>query len=49
MEMTSEAEEKLSGYSWPGNDRELELIMERAVLCCDHKEMTPEYLAIPGQ
>jgi transcriptional regulator with AAA-type ATPase domain/pSer/pThr/pTyr-binding forkhead associated (FHA) protein len=49
MILSNESELLLNQYPWPGNDRELELIVERAVLCCDHKELTPEYLSLPGK
>ncbi|MCM8534983.1 MAG: sigma 54-interacting transcriptional regulator [Lentisphaeraceae bacterium] len=48
MVLAESSKEVLVNYPWPGNDRELDLILERAVLCCDHKELTPEYLALPG-
>jgi transcriptional regulator with PAS, ATPase and Fis domain len=49
MIIPPETEQKMLNYPWPGNDRELELILERAILCCDHKSLTPEYLALPGE
>lgn len=48
MTLSEKSKEILVEYPWPGNDRELDLVMERAVLCCDHKELTPEYLTLPG-
>ena len=46
MLLTDESKEKLTNHSWAGNDRELQLVMEKAVLCCNQKELTPDYLAI---
>ncbi len=42
-----DAMQKLIAYPWPGNIRELENVIERAVLFCDdhrlaHKDLTPE-------
>jgi transcriptional regulator with PAS, ATPase and Fis domain len=34
----------LRTYTWPGNIRELENIIERAVIFCTGKTLTPEYL-----
>lgn len=48
MVLSEKSKETLNKYPWPGNDRELDLVMERAVLCCDHQELTPEYLTLPG-
>jgi nitrogen regulation protein NR(I) len=39
-----EALELLSAYSWPGNIRELENVMERAVLFCDASKLRVEDL-----
>jgi len=42
--LTSQTLEILSSYSWPGNVRELQNTMERAVLVCHGKAITPEDL-----
>ena len=47
MILSNDTERKMMEYPWPGNDREMQLVLERAVLLCDHKELTPEYLFLP--
>ncbi|MBB6480332.1 sigma 54-interacting transcriptional regulator [Spirochaeta isovalerica] len=44
--MCRSAEDKLLGYKWPGNIRELENVMERAVLMADD-EITCEDIYLP--
>jgi transcriptional regulator with GAF, ATPase, and Fis domain len=42
---TAEAVAALSSYSWPGNIRELQNVIERAVLLCTGGVIRPEYLS----
>jgi len=42
---TSEAMAALRAYSWPGNIRELQNVVERAVLLCSSDVIKPEHLA----
>ena len=46
--LTSQAEEALFHYSWPGNIRELENAMHRAALVCHEGRILPEDLALGG-
>src|SRR5690606_14172619 len=36
--------DELVKHDWPGNQRELREVIERAVLVCDGRELTPEHL-----
>lgn len=38
----------LCAYDWPGNIRELENILERAIVICDEAWILPKHLALPG-
>lgn len=40
------AKQALSGYSWPGNIRELQHVIERAVIMTDHDVLMPEDLQL---
>lgn len=44
--LSAEALELLTGYHWPGNARELENVMERAVILARSGEITPDTLPI---
>ena len=45
--ISSPAMRLLNGYRWPGNIRELENTIERAVLMADTDQITPEDLSLP--
>jgi len=44
--VTEPALKMLCLYPWPGNVRELENTIERAIILCEGKKITPEHLAI---
>ena len=45
--LSPKAEQALRSYQFPGNVRELENILERAVTLCDDEVITPEHLQLP--
>ncbi len=47
MPVSSEAMTCLKNYHWPGNIRELENILERAMILADRGPIIPDHLAIP--
>ncbi len=44
--LSQDAGNILDRYHWPGNVRELENTIERAIILCEGKKITPEHLAI---
>lgn len=46
--LSQEAKHALQVYPWPGNIRELENVIHRALLVCDGKELTPFDLNLPA-
>lgn len=44
--VTKEALKLMDRYNWPGNVRELENAIERSIILCEGKYITPEHLAI---
>jgi DNA-binding NtrC family response regulator len=45
--LSPEALEKMNAYDWPGNIRELENEIERAVILSDEEKIGPEDLSVP--
>jgi DNA-binding NtrC family response regulator len=43
---TKEAIKIMDRYNWPGNVRELENTIERSIILCEGKYITPDHLAI---
>lgn len=46
--LTPESLSALCSYEWPGNIRELENILERAMVSCDEIWIQPKHLSLPG-
>ncbi|OOZ38489.1 response regulator [Solemya pervernicosa gill symbiont] len=46
MQMTSDALDAMNGYQWPGNVREMENAIERAVILADGEEINAEALGL---
>lgn len=49
LDISGDAIDVLSGYAWPGNIRELQNVIERAVLICNKTLIGPEHLSISVQ
>ncbi|HEX8948399.1 MAG TPA: sigma-54 dependent transcriptional regulator [Dissulfurispiraceae bacterium] len=45
--ISTEAMRKLVTYDWPGNIRELENVIHRAVIVCSGKSLKPEHVIVP--
>ncbi|MFC3094507.1 sigma-54-dependent Fis family transcriptional regulator [Alteromonas sediminis] len=48
LSLASQALAQLSRYPWPGNVRELSHVIERAVILCRDKEITPSHIMLSG-
>lgn len=44
---SAEASAAIESYDWPGNIREMENKIKRAVIMCESKQITPEDIALP--
>lgn len=49
QQFTTDALDALTSYSWPGNIRELENTIQRALHVCDNKTITARDLGLSGQ
>jgi DNA-binding NtrC family response regulator len=46
IEMTAPAMKMLQDYHWPGNIRQLQNVIERAVIMCEGDKILPEHIAL---
>ena len=49
VEFSPEAQRKLMLYSWPGNIRELEHVIERTVVLCSRRRIEENLIVFPGE
>lgn len=47
LQFNEKALKKLKNYPWPGNIRELQNTIERAVILCDESELAPHHIMLP--
>jgi two-component system response regulator FlrC len=48
MQFSAGAEQALLGYTWPGNAREMENVVQRAVILASSDTIAPEHLHLPN-
>ncbi len=46
IQVSLQAMKILEGYSWPGNVRQLENVLQRALILCDSNKLQPEHIVI---
>jgi len=46
IKVTTEAIKKLESYHWPGNVRQLDNVLQRSAILCDHDVLLPEHIII---
>ena len=46
IDLSADARQAIFAHEWPGNVREMENAIERAVILCDGGQITPDLLAI---
>jgi two-component system response regulator FlrC len=49
MSLDATAELALAGYDWPGNVREMENVVQRAVILAPSERVKPEHLHLPAR
>lgn len=47
LRLNEKAQKKLRNYPWPGNIRELQNTIERAVILCGEDELAPHHIMLP--